>query len=147
MKNDAIEDLAKFNERMTGAIGGALPMRFEEVTKERVVMTMVVDHRVHQPMGVLHGGASVVLAESAASTGANLNCAEGMAALGQEINANHIRTKRDGIVRATAVPVHIGRTSQVWTVDIRDEAGKLICTSRCTLAVVPLPTGLQPMRG
>jgi uncharacterized protein (TIGR00369 family) len=70
-----------------------------------------------------------------------------MAALGQEINANHIRAKRDGIVRATALPVHIGRTSQVWTVDIRDEAGKLICTSRCTLAVVPLPPGLQPMRG
>jgi len=146
MADEDTSDLDNSNARMATVIGGALPLKFEEVSKDRVVMTMEIDHRVHQPMGVLHGGASVVLAESAASTGANLNCAEGMVALGQEINANHIRPKMSGIVRAVAVPVHIGRTSQVWTVDIRDEAGKLICTSRCTLSVVPRPPGLGTMR-
>lgn len=143
--DDAGEDLALWNTGHENVIGGALPMRFEHVSKARVVMTMQVDHRVHQPMGVLHGGASVVLAESAASTGANLNCAQGMVALGQEINANHVRPKRDGVIRAVAEPVHIGRTSQVWTIDIRDEAGDLICVSRCTLAVVPASKGMRPL--
>jgi uncharacterized protein (TIGR00369 family) len=132
-------DIDGWNRRMAGGIGSSIPMRFEEVTKERVVMTMTVDRRVHQPFGLLHGGASMVLAESAASVGAGLNCPPGYVALGQEINGNHIRGKREGFVRATAVPVHVGRTSQVWTVDIRDESGKLICISRLTLAVVPAP--------
>ena len=125
-----------WNERMRAVIGGTLPLKFEHVSRERVVMTMEVDHRVHQPMGILHGGASLVLAESAASVGAGVNCAEGMAAVGQEINANHIRSKRDGVVRAVAVPLHVGRTSQVWSIEIRDEEGRLVCISRCTLAVV-----------
>lgn len=142
MTNYAMEepgDIDAWNKRMEGGIGSSLPLRFEEVTKDRVVMTMVVDRRVHQPFGVLHGGASVVLAESAASVGAGLNCAPGFIPMGQEINANHIRGKRDGIVRATAVPLHVGRTTQVWAIDIRDEQGKLICVSRCTIAVVPMP--------
>lgn len=132
-------DIDGWNRRMAAGIGSSIPMNFEEVTKDRVVMTMPVDHRVHQPFGLLHGGASMVLAESAASVGAGLNCPPGYVALGQAINGNHIRAKRDGVVRATAIPVHVGRTSQVWTVDIRDEAGKLICVSRLTLAVVPAP--------
>jgi uncharacterized protein (TIGR00369 family) len=97
--------------RIGGVIGQAIPMRFEEVSKERVVMTLEVDGRMHQPMGLLHGGVSVVLAESAASTGANLNCAPGMVALGQEINANHIRSIREGVLRAVAEPMHVGRSS------------------------------------
>ncbi|MDP9238673.1 MAG: hotdog fold thioesterase [Chloroflexota bacterium] len=124
---------------MSGVIGQCIPLRFEELSDARVVMTMPVDARVHQPMGILHGGASLVLAESAASTGAMRNCPEGMMAVGQEINANHIRAKRDGTLRAVAVPLHIGRTSQVWSVEIRDEADKLVCISRMTLAVVPRP--------
>ena len=142
MNNYAMErpgDIEAWNRRMQGGIGSALPLTFEEVTKDRVVMSMVVDHRVHQPFGVLHGGASVVLAESAGSVGAGLNCPDGYIAMGQEINANHIRGKRDGVVRATAVPVHVGRTSQVWSIEIRDEQDKLICISRLTLAVVPVP--------
>src|SRR6185295_15095585 len=115
------------------------PLRFKHAAKDRVVMTMEVDQRTRQPMGVLHGGASMVLAESAASTGANLACPPGMVAVGQEINANHLRPKTEGVVTATATPVHIGRTSQVWSVEIRDEAGKLVCVSRCTLAVIPTP--------
>ncbi len=126
--------------RLDGVIGQVIPMRFEEVSKDRVVMTLEVTSRLHQPMGLLHGGVSVVLAESAASTGANLNCAPGMVALGQEINANHIRSKRDGMLRAVAEPLHVGRSSQVWSVIIRDEQEKLICVSRCTLAVIPEPS-------
>jgi uncharacterized protein (TIGR00369 family) len=114
-----------------------LGLVFEEITSERVVISMAVTPRVHQPFGVLHGGASAALAESAASIGANANCPDGMIALGQEINANHLRPKSDGTLRAVAVPVHIGRRTQVWTVEIRDENEKLVCVSRCTLAVVP----------
>ena len=128
-----------WNERMDAVIGAGLPMRFEELSKERVVMTMEVTPRTHQPMGILHGGASVVLAESAAPTGAGLNCPPGKSAVGQEINANHIRPKRAGTLRAVATPLHVGRTSQVWSIDIRDEDGKLVCISRCTLAVIDSP--------
>ena len=128
-------------ERAQAGPPGTLGMQFEELTPERVVITMPVTPSVHQPHGVLHGGASVALAETAASTGAMRNCPPGMVALGQEINANHLRAKRDGTLRAVAVPLHVGRTSQVWTVEIRGEDGKLICVSRCTLAVVPDPAG------
>jgi len=131
------DDLAAWNARMAGAVGQALPMRLEEVSKDRVVISMQVTPRTHQPMGILHGGVSLVLAESAASIGANRNVPPGMMAVGQEINANHIRPKRDGTVRAVAVPLHVGRSSQVWAIEIRDEAGALVCVSRCTLAVVP----------
>ena len=135
------DDPEAWNAIMDGAIGGSIPMRFEQVSKTRVVMTMEVGPHVHQPFGILHGGASLVLAESAASVGAGLNCPPGMVAVGQEINANHIRPKRDGTLRAVAEPVHVGRTSQVWTIELRDEDGKLVCISRCTLAVVPMPEG------
>ena len=137
--------LNAWNDRMSAAIGSAIPMRFEEVAKQRVVMTMAIGPHVHQPSGVLHGGASMVLAESAASIGAMINAPAGMIAVGQEINGNHIRPKSDGVVRAVAEPLHIGRTSQVWSVEIRDEAGKLICVSRCTLAIVPAPEGFTPL--
>jgi uncharacterized protein (TIGR00369 family) len=146
MPDEPIEDLAYWNQRLQDVIAQAIPMRFEHVSRSRVVMTMDVDSRVHQPMGVLHGGASVVLAESAASTGANLNCPDGMVALGQEINANHLRPKRDGILRAVAEPVHIGRASQVWSIDLRDEEGRLVCVSRCTLAVIAAPEGMPSFR-
>jgi 1,4-dihydroxy-2-naphthoyl-CoA hydrolase len=140
------DEIAIWERGFAQTIGGALPLHFEHVAKDRVVMTMDVDHRTHQPMGVLHGGASLVLAESAASTGANLACPAGMVAVGQEINANHLRPKTEGVLTATALPLHIGRSTQVWSVEIRDEAGKLVCISRCTLAVVPIPTGLATPR-
>jgi 1,4-dihydroxy-2-naphthoyl-CoA hydrolase len=146
MTDDAhISALDAWNDRIGAVIGSAIPMSFEEVTKERVVMTMRVGPHIHQPFGVLHGGASMVLAESAASIGAILNAPAGMIAVGQEINANHIRPKSGGVVRAVAEPVHVGRTTQVWTIEIRDEAEKLICISRCTLAVVPAPEGYAPL--
>jgi 1,4-dihydroxy-2-naphthoyl-CoA hydrolase len=94
--------------------------------------------RVHQPMGVLHGGASVALAETVASLGAVMNVdLEKSSAVGLEINANHLRAKRDGVVRATATPFHVGRSTQVWDIRIVDEEERPVCISRCTLAVVP----------
>lgn len=117
-------------------LGQTLQMQIREATPERVVMTMPVTAQHHQPWGHLHGGASVALAETAATVGAFLNCSPGMAAFGQEINANHLRSVREGVLTATALPLHIGRTSQVWAIEIRNEQQKLICVSRCTLAIV-----------
>jgi 1,4-dihydroxy-2-naphthoyl-CoA hydrolase len=115
-----------------------LEVELVEATRERVVMRMPVTERHRQPWGFLHGGASVSLAESAATVGAFLNCPAGMGAFGQQINANHLRPLREGVLTATATPLHVGRTSQVWEIKIRDEREKLICVSLCTLAVVPL---------
>lgn len=120
-----------------GGLGATLGIRRDVVEKDRVVLSMDVGPRVHQPFGVLHGGASAALAESAASIGANMNCADGFVALGAEINANHVRGLSEGTITAVSVPVHVGRTTQVWTTEIRDQEGRLICISRCTLAVVP----------
>lgn len=130
--------LAWFRARTTRGLSDALGIEMLELTPQRVVATMPVDERTRQPFGILHGGASVALAETVASLGAVLNIdRDRFAAVGLEINANHVRAKRDGVVRATAVPLHVGRTTQVWTIEIADEAGRLVCTSRCTLAVVP----------
>ncbi|QSO55070.1 hotdog fold thioesterase [Alicyclobacillus curvatus] len=119
----------------------ALGIETVELTKDRVVMTMPVTDATRQPFGILHGGASVALAESAASIGAWLNVdQERQAAVGLEINANHIRSKADGIVTAVATPIHRGRTTMVWDIRITDEEDKLICVSRCTIAVIDQPT-------
>ena len=108
-----------------------------ELSETRVVATMPVDARTRQPFGILHGGASVALAETVASFGATAVIdRERYVAVGQEINANHLRPKLDGVVRATGVPVHVGKSSQVWSIEIRDEEGRLVCISRCTMAVV-----------
>ena len=115
----------------------ALGIEFITLEKDKVVMTMPVDERTHQPAGYLHGGASVLLAETAASIGGVLNIdLEKQAVFGMEINANHIRSKQEGIVTATATPLHIGRSTMVWNIQITDEEDKLVCISRCTLGVV-----------
>ncbi|GHO51050.1 hotdog fold thioesterase [Ktedonospora formicarum] len=128
-------------ETQVQGLGQTLQMQIQEATPERVVMTMPVTVQHHQPWGYLHGGASVSLAETAATVGAYLNCPPGMLAFGQEINANHLRPVREGLLTATALPAHIGRTSQVWTIEIHNEQQKLICVSRCTLAVIASHTG------
>ena len=97
---------------------------------------MAVTGRVHQPYGILHGGASVALAETVASVGGSVSVGEGRRVVGLEINANHLRAVKDGVVTAVSIPLHQGRTTQLWSIEIRDEAGKLVCVSRCTLAVV-----------
>lgn len=114
-----------------------LGIEIVELTKGRVVATMPVDERTRQPFGILHGGASIALAETVASFGAvALIDRERFVAVGQEINGNHLRPKLDGLLRATGVPVHVGRTTQVWSIEIRDEEGRLVCISRCTMAIV-----------
>lgn len=114
----------------------ALGIEVESFDKDKVVLSMPVDERTHQPYGYLHGGASVLLAETVASMGGTLHIdLDTQAVFGMEINANHIRSKREGKVIATGTPVHIGRTSMVWNIEIRDEQDKLICISRCTLGV------------
>jgi len=118
-----------------------LGIEIVEATRERVVARMPVGPRVHQPFGLLHGGASVALAETVASTAAWMNVDQASEiVVGIEINANHLRAKRDGVVTATATPLHVGRRTQVWEVRIADEEGRAVCASRCTLAVVPRPS-------
>ena len=120
-----------------GGLNRTLGIELREVTPERVVATMTVTSAHHQPAGYLHGGASLTLAETVASMGGVVNSPEGMAVFGMEINANHLRPVRSGVLTATGTPLHRGRTTQVWEVKIRDEAEKLVCVSRCTVAVVP----------
>jgi 1,4-dihydroxy-2-naphthoyl-CoA hydrolase len=116
-----------------------LDIEIIEMTKRRVVARMPVGPKVHQPFGLLHGGASVALAETAASVAGSLNVDPAkQTVVGLEINANHLRGKRDGVVTAVATPVHIGRRTQVWEIRITDENDKPVCVSRCTLAVVPI---------
>ncbi|MCF3943923.1 hotdog fold thioesterase [Oceanobacillus alkalisoli] len=116
----------------------AIGIEIVEVKKEKVTATMPVHGPTRQPYGLLHGGASVVLAETVASVGSmNLVDAKTEAAVGLEINANHIRSMRDGKVVAVGKPLHIGRTTHIWEINITDEAtGKLVCVSRCTVAVI-----------
>lgn len=114
-----------------------LGIEITTLEKGHVVATMPVDDRTRQPFGLLHGGASVALAETVASVGAfELIDQATEAAVGLEINANHVRGKKDGIVTATGTVLHQGKTTMVWDIKITDEENKLICVSRCTMAVV-----------
>ncbi|MBI5544214.1 MAG: hotdog fold thioesterase [Deltaproteobacteria bacterium] len=125
-----------------GTMMEALDMEMVEARPDRVVMRLPVGPKVRQPYGVLHGGASVVLAESAASFGTALNIdPKTQWAVGMEINANHLRSVRGGSVTAEATPIHKGRSSMVWDIRIRDDAGRLVCISRCTVAIVPRRDG------
>ena len=125
-----------------GGLVDTLGIEITEAEPARVVATMPVERRVHQPFGLLHGGASVALAESVASIAASLNIDRTrFMAVGLEINANHVRPKQDGVVTAVGTPAHLGRSTQVWEVRISDERDRLVCLSRCTIAVVPLGRG------
>jgi 1,4-dihydroxy-2-naphthoyl-CoA hydrolase len=114
-----------------------LGIRFTEIGEDYVRGTMPVDERTHQPYGLLHGGASVALAETLGSIGASM-CVDSARYLcvGQEINANHLRSVSRGLVTGTARPVHVGGRSQVWSIEVRDEAGALVCISRLTVAIL-----------
>ncbi len=119
-----------------GGLITLLGIEFRETTPERVVATMPVTTNHHQPFGFLHGGASVVLAETVASIGGFLNCPPGQAAFGLEINANHLRPVRSGVLTAVGTPLHRGQTTQVWDIKISDDRSRLVCVSRCTVAIV-----------
>jgi 1,4-dihydroxy-2-naphthoyl-CoA hydrolase len=115
-----------------------LSIRMVEATAERVVLEMDVGPRVHQPFGLLHGGASAVLAESAASMGAFLAAdPERCDALGIELNISHLKAMRSGVLRATAVPLRTGGSVHVWTIHLANGEGEAIAAARCTLAIRP----------
>jgi uncharacterized protein (TIGR00369 family) len=123
-----------------GSLNEKMGIELVEITPERVVATMPVEGNT-QPFGLLHGGASVVLAETLGSVGSGLHAQTmGKMPVGVDINATHHRSATSGIVTGVATPVHLGRTSACYEVVISDERGKRVCTSRITCALVPLPT-------
>lgn len=129
--------LADFETLGKDTMGDHIGIRFSDLGDNHLSATMPVDHRTKQPYGLLHGGASVTLAETLGSVGsalvidpANFIC------VGQEINANHIRSARSGRVTGTARPIHLGASSHVWEIRIEDEQGKLVCISRLTVAIL-----------
>ena len=131
-------DLARLNGWSANTMMEALGIRITAVGDDWLAGSMPVDHRTHQPYGLLHGGASVVLAETLGSTAAMLTLdPERELAVGLDINANHIRGVRSGTVTGTAKALHIGRTTQVWEIRIENEEGALVCISRITMAVIP----------
>lgn len=128
--------LDALNAMNEGTMMALLDIRYVALTDDALEATMPVDHRTHQPFGLLHGGASVVLAETLGSMAGYL-CTEGdQKVVGLEINANHIRSVRSGRVRGVCKAIHTGRRSQVWQIEIFDEEERLCCTSRLTTAVV-----------
>ena len=131
-------DLDRINSWNRNTLVEYLDMRVTEVGEDYVRGTMPVDARTRQPFGLLHGGASVALAESLGSLAANLVLDSGKEmAVGLDINANHVRAATAGRVTGTARPLHIGRSTHVWEIRIEDEDARLVCISRLTMAVVP----------
>jgi 1,4-dihydroxy-2-naphthoyl-CoA hydrolase len=131
--------LADLNAMSKNTAMEPLGIRFTELGPDYLRGTMPVDKRTHQPYGLLHGGASVLLAETLGSSAGGLCAPEGKGVVGIEINANHLRGVREGVVTGTARPLHVGGSTQVWEIRIEDEAGRLVCISRLTLAVVGRP--------
>ncbi|MEO8489888.1 MULTISPECIES: hotdog fold thioesterase [unclassified Pseudomonas] len=132
-------NIEQLNAIQKNTIGELLDIRFESFDDESLTASMVVDQRTHQPYGLLHGGASVVLAESVGSMAAYLCIdAKKFYCVGLEVNANHLRGVRSGRVTAVARAIHIGRTTQVWDIRLTSDDGKASCVSRLTMAVVPL---------
>lgn len=134
------ELVARINSTREGSVWDVLDIKLVSAEKDKVIATMPIGPNHRQQVGYLHGGISVVLAESVASLGTVLNIDPNrQMAFGLEINANHLRPKREGQLTAVATPIHRGRTTHVWDIRISDEDDKLICVSRCTVAVVDRP--------
>jgi len=131
--------LEQLNTMSKNTACAALGIVFTEIGADYLRATMPVDARTHQPYGLLHGGASVLLAETLGSTAGVLCVPKGQGAVGMEINANHLHAVRSGTVTGTARALHLGRNTQVWDIRIEDERGRLVCISRLTLAVIPAP--------
>ena len=131
--------LEALNALSRGTAMEPLGIVFTEIGADYLRGTMPVDARTRQPYGLLHGGASVLLAETLGSTAGGLCVDEGQGVVGIEINANHLTGVRQGHVTGTARPLHVGRSTHVWEIRIEDERGRLACISRLTLAVIPLP--------
>lgn len=130
-------DLEQLNAISENTLVALMGIRFTEIGDDHLTAVMPVDHRTRQPMGLLHGGASAVLAETLGSVGAFLSTdPETQQSVGLEINANHLRSVTHGSVTGTARPLHLGRTTQVWDIRITDDDNRLVCVSRLTLAVL-----------
>lgn len=129
--------LDEINELRNHTLAGLLGMQFTEIGDNYLKLQMPVDERTHQPYGLLHGGASAALAETVGSV-ASWMCidTDKQICVGMEINCNHIRGKGNGVVTATALPLHLGATSHVWDIRITDEQDRLICISRLTMAIL-----------
>jgi 1,4-dihydroxy-2-naphthoyl-CoA hydrolase len=123
------------------SIHDLLDVEFLEAGPDRVVLRIPVNWRVHQPYGILHGGVSALLAESAASFGAALAAGPDRNVVGIELNASHLRPVRDGHLIAEATPIRVGRTVQVWRIALTDDDGRAICDARCTVSVLDRPAG------
>ncbi len=129
--------LAEINGFSRDTMLSHLGIEYTTIEDNALTATMPVDHRTKQPAGILHGGASVALAESVASVASYLTLdPQKLYAVGLEINANHIKSKKQGLVYGKATPVHLGSSTQVWNIDITDEAGRLICKSRITMLIL-----------
>ncbi len=134
-KEDYTLDL--LNSWNQNTMGGHLGMEFTEIGPDYLCGKMPVDYRTHQPMGLLHGGASVALAETLGSVAGLMQVdSDKQACVGLEINANHLKSVRQGYVFGKATAVHIGKKTQVWDIHITTENGSLVCVSRLTLAVL-----------
>jgi 1,4-dihydroxy-2-naphthoyl-CoA hydrolase len=132
--------IERINNTRQDSVWDILDIQLVVARKDKVVATMPIGPQHRQQVGYLHGGVSVVLAESLASLGSVLNIdADQQMAFGLEINANHVRPKREGMLTGTATPIALGRTTHVWDIRITDENDKLICISRCTVAIVNRP--------
>lgn len=131
-------DLKTVNDRAKNTMSDFLGIEFIEMGEDYLVARMPVDERTKQPIGIMHGGASCVLAESVGSTAANY-CVQldKFYCVGLDINTNHIKAMRSGYVIGTARPFHLGKSTQVWAIEIRNEEGKLVSVNRLTMAVLP----------
>ena len=132
-KSISIEELARIH---VGTAVENLGIEFLEVGADFIKARVPVDTRTKQPYGLLHGGVSVVLAETLGSCGAAYSCPEGYRAVGLDINANHLKGATSGWVTGITRPVHIGRTTQVWQIDMTNDSGEMTCVSRITMAVL-----------
>ncbi len=130
--------LDEINQFGAGCMVEHVNIEMIEMGKDYLKATLPVDHRTKQPFGILHGGASVVLAESLGSMASYLALDDNHYSVGLEINANHLKRVTHGTVTGTAKPIHIGRSTQVWDITIRNEAEELTCVSRITVAVLPI---------
>ncbi|MES3038992.1 MAG: hotdog fold thioesterase [Bdellovibrionota bacterium] len=132
-------NIDELNRMGVNTMAALLGIRFTGSSDNSLIAEMPVDHRTHQPAGVLHGGASVALAETMGSVASFMCLENDMIPVGLEINANHVRPVATGYVIGTVTPLHIGARTHVWNIKIENKEGKLICASRLTTAIIPRP--------
>ncbi|WP_036601691.1 hotdog fold thioesterase [Olivibacter sitiensis] len=130
-------EIEELNDSPQQHLATLLGIYFSEITDNSLTAIMPVDERTRQPFGILHGGASVVLAETVGSVASNLVCDDNFMGVGLEVNANHLRPVKDGYVKAVCTPIHMGTKTHVWDIRIYDSTGKMNCISRLTVAILP----------